>query len=195
MICSVLIPSRKRVDRLKKTIESIIATTTEVEIIVRADIDDKETVDFLKEAYDKKYVDTYIVGERKNGWYSICDFYQEMVHVSRGTWILVMNDDCTVEGHGWDEKLKSIPANGVMVYPEIHVLGGSTYTNDVGGPFPIVPNKCWEQYGFETIPPVVDLGLYELLVKEHNWNIAFIKGMTGNHQRDNDQQLEAHRKL
>jgi hypothetical protein len=200
MLCSILIPSRGRPDRLLKTIQSIIdsaADPKQFEFLIRVDEDEKT-----------KYIDAIgslplqtniwqISGRRKDGWYSIHEFYDELADTANDKWIWIMNDDATVSCWGekkWDEQLAEIKTKGFIVYPEVHKLNESTYVKDAGGAFPILPNKCWKKYKVDSIPKDCDKSLYELLLS-HGWAAKFLSGVTAAHERDSDEQLNEHRKL
>lgn len=135
------------------------------------------------------------IGPRLRGYATLNLLYTELAKAATGDWIWIMNDDATVEGKDWDLKLKEIPTDGWIVQPEFIQNGMSLYQKCVGGPFPLIPRDSWSKWGATTIPDPADTQLDELLRVHHNWGTKFLEGITVNHQRDNDEQLEAHRKL
>ena len=194
MICSILIPSRKRVERLKACIASFFSTASgsDWDIRIRLDDDDRESLKALPELQEHCFNRIAVsVGERL-GWDRIEEYYLELSGSTTARWIWFFNDDAVVEGSAWDNKLAAVPAKGFIVQPEIHRLGGSSYPRDPRAPFVIVPNRVWEEFGLTQIPHPNDVALPALL-REHGWQTAFLPGIGIHHQRDNDEQLKQHR--
>jgi hypothetical protein len=199
MLCSVLIPSRARAERLRKTIRSIRSTSdsARVEILVRFDDDDAGSLALIPELEGGGI--RVIVGPRGQGYQDLHLFYDELARAANGAWIFIMNDDATVEQRGtpWDEQLARLPLEGFVVHPEVHQLGGSVYLNDAAGPFPIVPNYSWERLGCRFIndPTGNCAGAwFDQLVWSLGWRWHFLAGVTFNHQRDDGPAIEAHRR-
>lgn len=194
MICSVLIPTRKRVDRLIECINSIRETSNiyEVEILLRIDDDDTETISVFHSLRDPNCI-CIIRPRGKLGYFSNADYYNELADISKGDWIWIMNDDITVLGAGWDEQLKSIPTEGFIVHAEFHKLNNSLYVNDADGVAPIVPRGCWAKLGYDKIPYPPDAALNQMC-RNNGWVSKFLTGITVHHKRDDDETLAEHRK-
>ena len=194
--CAVLIPSRARPDRLHKTMQSIFASVKDVnniEVILRFDDDDSDTILRLEE-FQQYPETTVMIGPRKTGWASLNLFYEEMAAVAKSKWIWIMNDDAVFEGNDWDEKLAQVPTEGYLVQPEIYQLGRSRYQNAHGGAFPCMPNLCWKKW-IEIIPDPIDTKIDEILRVENGWQSHFLSGIGVVHDRDNDEELAMHRQL
>lgn len=193
MICSVLIPTRARVDRLHKTLVTIRASARvdQFEVILRVDYDDYETISRLKEFACYGNVRT-VVGNRGIGYLDLQLLYDDCAQMARGDWVWFLNDDCGISGVGWADVLARKPMNKVICQSEFYQLGPSLYRDVVVGPFPMVPRGCWNQLGAPTVPFCTDAWL-DSLVKEHGWKTNFIRGLTCKHARDNDEQLAVHR--
>lgn len=189
MICSILIPTRSRLPRLKETLQSIqdTADQSNYEVILRLDSDDKETILGLNDL-NKQFTFKAIIGSRLLGYPSINVFYSQMAEAATGTWIFILNDDCVLKGKGWDEQLKKIRPT-CIVQPEYNQLGSSLYTRTEGGPFPIVPNLIWKTLGYEVIPNPVDIALDQMIRIEKKWRTVFLKGLTVYHHRIQDSTL------
>lgn len=205
MICSVLIPSRARPDRLRKTIRSIRDTSraTDVEILVRLDDDDRSS---LTEVDDltREHGAIVLVGPRRKGYESLGTFYAELATIARGSWIWIMNDDAHVADpsvdneRGWDVELRATPTTGYIVQPECYQLNQSKYWSSEGGAFPIVPNRCWSSLGEDHLDSggsSVDTWLDQLLRVRGGWETRFLSGVTVIHDRDNDDALADHRRI
>lgn len=194
MLCSIYIPSRKRIERLKRTLQSIwdTAKPENFEIWLKFDDDDDESIAAIPELENRWRV-KFLVAPRLEGWASIEHYMNVLMPNFEGTWIWQLNDDSTIEGAGWDEQLKAIPTTGFIVHPGIHQLGFSKYTNDYGGAFPMVVKRFWEQFGETEVQRPYDTFCNEL-ARKNGWKTAFLSGIAINHQRDTDEQLMAYRK-
>lgn len=193
-ICSVLIPTRKRVGRLLKSIESIKATSSEdnVEICLRVDSDDIQTLSDLPCILSSHKNVRVIIGPRL-GYGRLHDYYNELCRIVESDWFIVLNDDITIEGEGWDERLRQIPMSRLAI-PEFYKLGGSGYT-DFGCAYvcPIVPIGEFWKHG--QMGPPVDVWWMERLGggMESKSNTTAVVGLCVNHQRDDYHAIEAHR--
>lgn len=189
MLCSILLPTRRRLAKLKRCIQSIVTASEDkscFEIVLRLHRDDPETVSALPELLKLATVQAVIgisVGYGEQG-----RMYTECANLARGQWIWIMNDDVLVEGTKWDSALQSEPTSGVIAFPELHRLGGSGYPLDMGCPFMFVPNGCWKTYGCEVFQNPIDTWLRQLLLS-HNWNGHFLPGLTIWHDWHPDENL------
>ena len=199
MICSVLIPTRTRPKRLRRTIQSIIDTAAnidDIEICVRIDDDDAATLTIRSELLNDDRVQVQvIVGPRLNGYASLSTFYDELVEIAYGDWLFIMNDDAHIVGTGWDEQLRALPTTGVIAQPEIYQLGESRYPRCEGGAFPVVPNGCWLELGHTALGVNVDTWLDTVLRRDAGWRTEFLAGIEVVHERDDDAALAVHRAL
>lgn len=196
MICAILLPTRARPDRLHATLRSVFETVvdiTAIEILLRLDDDDRAMLDRLQEfrAYPRLRI---ITGPRGRGYAALGDFYHELARATNSPWLWMMNDDAIITGRGWDEKLKSVPTTGFIVQPWLHQLGASKYYGDEGGAFPIFPNHSWAGY-WDTFEDPLDTKIDDLLRKRLGWKTHFLPDIGVVHDRDNDDQLAAHRDL
>lgn len=192
MLVSILLPTRKRVDRLIKSVNSFYATARikdRFDIHLKIDDDDDETqsVEFNGPKVIKH------VSPRGNGWKDFNLWIGDMASQADGEWVWMWNDDCIIETENWDDMLKEVPTHGYIVQPRTHRLGHSCYVNHEGGPFPVVPNQCWKYFGAEKFPDPPDTGIDNLLRLENGWKTWFID-VAFHHDRDDDTQLEKHRK-
>ena len=106
MLCSVLIPSRKRVDRLWKTIGSVLTTAAhpeQVEVIIRADDDDPDTIKSWASGPQEGWIRSNVhlhVGPRMRGYPDLHKMYEEMKAFAKGKWLWVFNDDAVIGADG-----------------------------------------------------------------------------------------------
>lgn len=182
MICSCLIPSRQRPDKLALAIASIQMTShpEDVEILVRFDDDDTASLSIIPDLEAKGV--RVLVGPRYEGYRSHGRFYTELSKIANGAWIAGFNDDTMIQGQGWADKLKAVPMDGFIVQPEFSRIGDSTYHRAEGQCVPFVPNLCWEQFGHQEIGIPTDTWLDTMLRQDHGWHTAFLPGVTIWHQ-------------
>jgi GT2 family glycosyltransferase len=195
MLCAILIPTRKRFDRLLKTVASVYGTTNasdQVEIIIRCDSDDYETTHRVLELPAAVKV---MSGPRSRGYAAINLFYTDMAAATKAEWIWIMNDDATIQGSGWADQLAKVSEPRCIVQPELIGWGPSEYSRSEGGPFPVVRNKCWEAFGMTDIPDPADAALDDLLRVRNGWKTVWLDGIKVQHDRDTDDKLAVHRAL
>ncbi len=192
MIASILIPTRKRVERLRKCLRSLQQTSSpgSHEVWLAVDDDDAETLSAIP-GLQSDFPVNCIIGKRI-GWQRLSEHFDQLSDLSTGVWSWIMNDDATIEGSHWDTQLSSIPTSGFIVQSETMRLGGSRYHRPDWTAFPLVPRLCWKKYA-TSCPTPADLCLWELLVKENGWKTVYLTGVTANHQRDADAEIERHR--
>lgn len=193
LLCSVLLPSRARLQKCERCIQSFIAAEPErhdFDILIRVDDDEPEMDGYKRLA--ENYPVKVFTGVRW-GFKLMSHYHTELSKASTAIWGMQFNDDATISGP-WLSKLEKVPTEGYFAYCEWHKLGGSTYRKDWGGPFPILPNRFWEPFGRDGVPHVADKGSIKL-VMGHGWKPWTLEGVTFHHQRDDDKTLEAHRKL
>lgn len=191
ILCSFLIPSRARPEKCAKAIESILVDPRS-EVAVRID-DDDPYIDRYKSliCYDRT---TLIIGPRI-GYDGGSRMVSEMSDKTNSPWIVGWNDDMTIEGTSFSEKLSHVPTTGYIVHPSVHRLGASTYQRDPTGPAPIIPNQCWHLFGFDSLPHPCDTWAHHFLVLEKGWQTWWLGGMAVNHDRDAEHLIAAHRKM
>lgn len=195
MLCTVFISSRKRVERLTKTLQSLVETGSldNFEVWLKFDDDDTDSIAAIP-MLESRFNAHIMVAPRLDGYASCEHYMNEMMPGFKGEWFWCLNDDATVEGVGWNDQLKSIPKQGVVVHPEIHQLGGSKYKEDGRSAFPCVPMGFWTQYGNPKIERPFDTFCNEI-ARINGLKIVFLKGVTVNHQRDGDEMINSHRQL
>lgn len=184
--CSVVIPSRGRIKGLLKAIQSINNTVYDpdsIEILVGIDDDDHPSLDRLDKIRPISNVKIHIFPR------NLLAMLSKLCGMARGDWILMFNDDATIECKGvrWDMQLEGFPTTGVVLQPEIYKLNASLYPMATRTGFPWFPNKCWETFGCagDFIPYPPD---YEVcnLAEKHGWTIDFLKGVTVFHDWKNE---------
>jgi len=108
---SILLPTRKRVDLLQKTLTSIFSLANpevnNFEVIVKVDLDDFETLDYIK-TWDPQIENLhFLISSRKKGYLSLIDFYEDMIDLAKGKYIQAFNDDAIILTPNWNSILES----------------------------------------------------------------------------------------
>ncbi len=109
-LVSIAIPTRKRIHSgsLFRTLDSITRNTNDcsrIEVIIRADNDDQETIENIEriEEYNKHFSVKVIIDDRWGGYASIDKILNQCFERSTGQFFLSLTDDCTVDTKGWDD--------------------------------------------------------------------------------------------
>lgn len=110
-LVSVLLPSRSRPQGLLHAVSSLIAKCDNpacVEILIRLDDDDSESQDaagWLQGVFGETTAIKVMTGPRRDGYDSLHEFVDEMCAVARGDFLLLFNDDLTMDTQGWDTEI------------------------------------------------------------------------------------------
>ena len=195
-LCSVIFPSRARAEQCEYSVRSLLLAEPGVEgefdVLIRLDNDDPQ-----KERYRELLSEIpnvrLIFGERGKGYGELWKFYDELAKATDSKWLMQWNDDASLFGP-WITELKKVPVTGIWVQCEIHRLGGSTYPQDDGAPFVILPNRFWEVIGLDRIPHYTDTGSINAL-RAIGWKCHFLPGTSFHHERDSSEVLADHRRL
>ena len=146
---SVLIPTRKRVktlDRVLRSIWDVSSAEEAVEIILRCDTDDRETIDYLAGIDRGKHPSLEVlVGPRKEGYKSLPTFINEMAVAAKGSLLLTCNDDVIFRTSNWDRTVEDVASR----YPDgIFDIGVNTVLNPHIFPFYIVSKRWLDLVGY-----------------------------------------------
>jgi len=136
---SVLIPTRGRVERLRKLLHSYDLTTHGAlsELVFRVDEDDLPSQHFLSDQH-------VVTGPRYEGYVSMSTFFNELAAAATGDVLMCGNDDMVFRTPGWPEAIL-VAANE---YPDGLFDFGVTTHNQEHYPFSIVSRKAVTQMGY-----------------------------------------------
>lgn len=152
---SVLVPTRRRVERLRAMIASFDQTTgsgAEAELVFRVDDDDPVTQEFLATWGGHKVV----IGPRYGGYRDICRFFNEAADAAAGDVLMLGNDDMIFRTPGWATLILA-EANR---YPDgLFDIGVSTHNED-HWPFATVSKVATEMLGFLCDPAIYWCDIY-----------------------------------
>lgn len=190
-LCSILLPTRKRLPRLLRCMQSIVDSAQDkacFEFCLRLHRDDKETLAALTQlCYAAPQVRIVIGPPERYG--NLARLYDDCADIAHGKWVWVMNDDVVFQGQNWDVALAGAPADRFIVLPETSRNGGSTYVREMNCPFMWVPNKCWRQYGIDRFQNQFDSFMWQLL-RNNGWGTHFLPDLTVWHDRDEPELLQ-----
>lgn len=102
IVVTVMIPTRGRVKKLIRAVKSLWATAynaNRIEILLRVDEDDTETLEMLKTTPLNVKA---LVGSRKRGYLSLHEHIHDMANAAQGRWLMAFNDDCVMLSERWD---------------------------------------------------------------------------------------------
>jgi hypothetical protein len=172
-LVSVLVPTRKRPEQLRRMLKSFEATNDGcAELVFRIDDDDPESLDQLA-GY------RIVVGPRLEGYKSMPAFFNEMLQVARGDVLMCGNDDMVFKTPGWPTTVLELANH----FPDgMFDIGVKTYNED-HYPFFTVSRAAAEALGFLLDPRLFwgdifwrdVMGRFNRCVKlpaveiEHNW--------------------------
>ena len=180
-LVSILIPSRHRVERLKRCLESIKDCTPEddYEVLIRFDDDDQESIDAVLQLNIANV--RCIVGDASykpavRGFTpSLSHYFDEMALEAVAPWVWIMNDDTMIEGENWIDELRRVPLSGYKVEAGVYKLNESRYTGCF--PFPFLPNLSWIGLGCTALGNPTDAAVQKLYVEENDWKVELLPSL------------------
>lgn len=152
---SVVLPSRKRPDMLKRSLNSLIGNSvgliSQIEVLVAYDPDDFQTWDAALHS-DFVIVKGWCAPGRY-GYGGIANYYPPLLQRAQGEWVLFWGDDAIMQTPGWDDIVRSCPPSvlytrgnpdGHNCFPIVHMDILETV-----GRFPQLPavDTWWDEVG------------------------------------------------
>jgi glycosyltransferase involved in cell wall biosynthesis len=154
---SIILPTRKRVEKLNDTIYSILSladpNNVNFEIIVKVDFDDVDSIEYIKHWQNDFENITFIINSRRGGWLNMADYVENMIDISKSDWILNINDDMLFKTPNWNNILKKY-----LTDFKIYFLNTNGYKQS----FPVYPKKIKEILGHISLHNQIDTYLYTL---------------------------------
>jgi hypothetical protein len=143
ILVSVIFPSRGRGYKLLSTLDSIIEKTKNlerIEILIKIDDDDNETLKILK-TYKNFNLLNIIISDRKNGYASLNEYYNELYDKSNGKFIFCANDDILLLTDEWDGLVSQYENDFVCLHHN------PTFPHNDVWYFPIISKKILDIIG------------------------------------------------
>ena len=178
MFVSVLLPTRGRIEPVKKSVQSLLDTAIEpenIEILFRLDDDDDTDPEELQSLHSHVKI---ITGPRLKGYQSLDKFYNELCEIATGEWLFLWNDDAVMLSDCWDLFLLEECENKLLVQVgEEAMFSNLNPMECFTSPFPIMNKRYYEILGHFSLSYYNDtyvgvvMMLAEQMCKTHrNWN-------------------------
>lgn len=141
---SLLLPTRERFEHCSQTILSFFDNAKDInniEFIIRCDNDD---LNFVQKLHLLPYFHKLkiIIGDRHRGYVDLHIFYNEMLKIANGNYVMPINDDLFCKCKNFDEIILSKPINDIKIYT------GKNNGNYQGWYFPIINKKILDELGY-----------------------------------------------
>ena len=108
---SILLPTRKRVETLKKSVESLIRKAKDpksLQFLFAIDDDDTNTIKFLKTT---NYPNQVVLTFKPMGYENIHRYNNSLALHAKGKWLMFFNDDAIMTTQNWDGKIMDRRSN------------------------------------------------------------------------------------
>lgn len=151
-IISVCIPTFRRVERCKEAIRSIVNACDDpanIEICLRVQHGDVASMEQIPQLVGLAPVVRVVVGLTYGGYKNHHLFFNDVARIADGTWMWLIDDDCTVErfqnGLGIDSIMASQEANSIVL-PRTYWLNTSSYDYCTDTPAVMIPTAWWSEH-------------------------------------------------
>ena len=135
MTISILLPTRKRVKQLKKSVASLLDNAKnpdKIQPLFGVDDDDIETLEYLKKA---NYKNQSVLKFKRLGYENLHMYNNSLCAYAQGTWVMFFNDDAIMNTKHWDEVIESEKNFNVLRVKE-----------QTGHPYSIFPIFPWDWF-------------------------------------------------
>ena len=150
---SVMFPTRGRPTLALHSMQSMINTADDpsgLEFLISVDDDDQATINYVQSTivpyFEEKDLDLYVYVQPRLGYSRLNEYLNQLASHSHGEWLIVWNDDASMESQGWDTEVSSHTGQfAVLRFNDNH---GHPYAI-----FPVIPRDWLMMFG--TISPHV----------------------------------------
>lgn len=159
-LVSMLLPTRGRLKKLDESLASLedtVSTSSNVEVVLRVDADDTQTLDFLR-TNPRTFDMSIIVGPRGNGYADLHLMYDAMCARARGQFLFLWNDDAVMKTANWDLELAKHD-DGKLYYLRSKVTDSRGRDSFL---FPIVHRSYYDTLGHFSLSPHNDTYLHSV---------------------------------
>jgi hypothetical protein len=135
MTISILLPTRKRVSQLKKSMDSLLSNAKnpdKIQPLFGVDDDDTETLEFLKTT---NYKNQSVLKFKRLGYQNLHMYNNSLCAYAQGTWVMFFNDDAIMNTKHWDEIIEAEKNFNVLRVKE-----------QTGHPYSIFPIFPWDWF-------------------------------------------------
>lgn len=154
---SVLLPTRKRVHMVEKSLTSVLdyaADPSRIQVAVAYDEDDDQSHNYFQSDTWKNFVNQRRCGSITLqcpawGYSDLHKYYNELAAKTHGSWLLAWNDDALMLTPGWDQQLYEVRDFQGMVHMRCTTYPKLTL-------FPLFPRSWVDFFGCATGGPHID---------------------------------------
>lgn len=146
MKCSVLMPTRERVDMTVESIDSL--GKGDFEVLLYVDVDDKQMRDYV--LLEKKYPNVKVYVKERLTYYRFHEMINFLAKKAKGDWLWLWNDDAFVTEGNPFEYLESLD------HTKPQVLWYNCRPNNHLNLFPAISRKMYDVQGYFSMSPHCD---------------------------------------
>lgn len=190
MTISAIIPTRKRLLRLIKTLESLrdmISEKSQWEAVLRVDDDDHETILGFPQ---QNWPNVKMITAARRGYINMPSYVADCLDHATGQWCFLIDDDCWIYGpEKMDDLLAKVPTENHVAQCEFYHLGHSMYGSGSCGPngmiFPNTPElreRMHEKSGSAD-------DMIKNFYLGRGYKLQLLPGLTYRHNRDSEEVL------
>ncbi len=142
---SVLLPTRNRVERCIKSIDSLINKANnldQIEILLGLDNDDQTRFELIDHYKEHHFIIPHTF--EPSGYKNLFKYYNALALSSKGDWLFVWNDDVTMDSQDWEPIIMKHDGQFALLAP-YHPSHDKPRKGSVL--FPILPRKWIELTG------------------------------------------------
>jgi hypothetical protein len=164
-LVGIMIPTRKRINLLQECLDSFNQKTKEkslVELLIKIDTDDEETIKFIEEYTPTSELDIKVViSDRKNGYGSLHEHYNSLAKVSEAEFLFGMNDDIEILTDSWEQQFKKYRNKSFILGVNIEKIKDGVRSpmwgfGDGYNAHPSIPNDIFKFIGSLQEHPMLD---------------------------------------
>lgn len=152
---SVLLPTRKRTDILKRSLISLAEKAADpgrIEMLLAFDEDDTESSDWCIENVLPELDDYEVSYDLQQfprlGYIRLNEYVNSLAQTAAGKWLMFWGDDAVMKTQDWDQRILDVD--------EFKVLRIPTHNQHPYAIFPIVPRKWIELLGYMSAHQLTD---------------------------------------
>lgn len=144
---STLIPTRKRPDKLRRSVASLVDLADipdKLEIMIAVDDDDAETLESINQDLHpwlkSRQVPHRVVTMPRQGYINLQNYYNTLAENSSCDWYFMWGDDSVIKTQGWDSIIRHHDG-------EFRILRVRTHNEHPYSIFPIIPRDWFKLVG------------------------------------------------
>lgn len=148
ILISVMLPTRHRVDLVKRSISGLLEKARQpakIEILIAYDDDDTGSKDYFSSEWnvliDSFGAHTQVFETPQWGYGELNDYYNLMSKNAKGQWLLLWNDDALMMDHAWDSAIEQHKNFLGMIHMTTENFGKNLTL------FPLVPREWIGLFG------------------------------------------------